>query len=31
MSMVEPEFARFQVQIEGLFGDAIERSQSALS
>jgi len=31
MSMVEPEFALFQVPFEGLFGDAIERRQAAFS
>jgi len=29
MSMVEPEFAPFQMQFEGLFGDAIELRQAA--
>jgi len=29
MSMVEPEFTRFQVQVEAMFGDAVERRKSS--
>jgi len=29
MSMIEPELALFQMQVEGLFGDAVELRQSA--